>query len=144
MMEKRELLLALRREGKLKGHKPCFVYLKPNLGKIYNEGSAKFIMSLKDDKLYFQRLTLFNGLRESDDFSLNCKRFKEYNLIDKTISMTLILYDINGLFIEINYKARRKDSFTTEDNIVRILDELKKNCNLKEAKYDRNEEETNE
>lgn len=143
-MEKRELLLALRREGKLKGHKPCFVYLKPNLGKIYNEGSAKFIMSLKDDKLYFQRLTLFNGLRESDDFSLNAKRFKEYNLIDKTISMTLILYDINGLFIEINYKARRKDSFTTEDNIVRILDELKKNFNLKEAKYDGATEETNE
>ena len=43
-MEKRELLLALRREGKLKGHKPCFVYLKHNLGKIYNEGSAKFII----------------------------------------------------------------------------------------------------
>ena len=143
-MEKKELLLALRREGKLKGHKPCFVYLKHNLGKIYNEGNAKFIMSLKDDKLYFQRLTFFNNIKEEDDFTLNVKRFKEYNLIDKTISMTLILYDINGLFIEINYKARRKDSFTTEDNIVRILDELKKSCNLKEAVYDRDKEETNE
>ncbi len=144
-MEKREILLTLRREGKLKGHKPCFVYLKHNLGKIYNDGNAKFIMSLKDDKLYFQRLTLFNNIKESDDFSLNCKRFKEYLLVDKTISMTLILFDINGLFIEINYKSRRKDSGTTEDNIMRILDELKKSCNLKEAKSnDGYEEEADE
>ena len=53
-------------------------------------------------------------------------------------------YYLERLNYDLILVARRKDSFTTEDNIVRILDELKKSCNLKEAVYDRDKEETNE
>ena len=143
-MDKRERLLEMRRTRKLKGLKPCFIYLKNNIGKIYNGGRAKFVMSLENNNLYFQRLTFFNNLRENDDFYLNCKRFKTYDETDSGIIKTLILYDDEGRYIEIFYKARRKDSASTEENIYRIIEELKKTNKMKEVDhYDTSEEASN-
>lgn len=132
-MDKREVLLNLRKSRKLKGLKPCFVYLKNNIGKIYNEGRAKFIMSYDKGVLYFQKLTFFNNINEDDDFYLNCKRFVSLEHIDNGIFKVLRLIDKNNLFIDIYYKARRKDSISTEDNILRIIEELKK-LNIVEVK----------
>ena len=51
-MTRRDILLELRQNGKLKGLKPCFVFFRRNLGKIHNEGRGEFIMSFKNNTLY--------------------------------------------------------------------------------------------
>ena len=58
-MDRKSILLNLRNEGKLKGLKPCFVNLNNNAGKIYNGGGGTFIMTLRENTLYFQKLSFF-------------------------------------------------------------------------------------
>ena len=71
-MNKQEFLLEMRKNHTLKGRKPCFISLRFNAGKIYNEGYSEFIMSFKDGILYFQKLTMFfKKLKPALDFELN-------------------------------------------------------------------------
>lgn len=121
-MQRRRIVMELRTSGKLKGGKPCMVYLKNNLGKIYNEGQADFVMTLKNDTLNFQRITfILKRLKPADDFSVNLKTIKEYALFNKTFYNILCLYDINNRFIEIHYNKGIPDTYPTEDNISRII-----------------------
>ena len=55
-MERRELLLQMRKNHTLKGLKPAFVSLKINSGKIYTGGNANFILSLDKNILFFQKI----------------------------------------------------------------------------------------
>ena len=133
-MDRKGILLDLRNEGKLKGLKPCFVNLRPNIGKIYNGGSGTFIMTIRDNTLYFQKLSFFlHRLVPSDDFSVNAKRFTEYKLDRKTALAVLYLYDNEGRFLQIVYQIGTRETFATEDNISRIIKELETSCGLKEA-----------
>lgn len=133
-MNRKDYLLELRQEGKLKGKKPCFITLKLNKGRIYNLGTADFIMSYKDDTLYFQRLSLFfKTLKPKLDFTLNAKRFVEYKFTKKQFMTMLTLYDTAGMFIEIYFQTGTKETYATEDNIYRILRELEAK-GLKEIK----------
>ncbi len=121
-MQRREIIMNLRANGKLKGVKPCMIFLKNNLGKIYNEGQADFVMSIKGDILYFQKITFFlKRLKPADDFTLNLNIIKEYAFFKKSFSNTLCLYDKDKRFIEINYNKGIPDTFPTEDNINRII-----------------------
>lgn len=121
-MQRRRIVMELRTGGKLKGGKPCMVYLKNNLGKIYNGGQADFVMTLKNDTLNFQRITfILKRLKPADDFSVNLKTIKEYALFNRTLYNVLCLYDINNRFIEINYNKGIPDTYPTEDNISRII-----------------------
>ena len=80
-MNRREILLDLRNRGKLKGLKPCFVNLRPNIGKIFNGVAGRFIMTIRDNTLYFQKLSFFlHRLIPGDDFSVNVNRFVEYKI----------------------------------------------------------------
>ena len=51
-MQRKELVNTFRSQGKIKGGKPCVIYLKNNIGKIYNEGYGDFILSQKNNDLY--------------------------------------------------------------------------------------------
>ena len=119
-MDRKAILLDLRNEGKLKGLKPCFVNLRPNIGKIYNGGSGTFIMSIRDEVLHFQKLSFFlHRLVPSDDFNVNVKRFTEYRIDRKTALAVLYLYDKEGRFLQVIYQIGTKETFATEDNISR-------------------------
>lgn len=127
-MDRRAYLMNMRKAGLLKGQKPCFISLRTNLGKIYNEGSADFIMSYRNGILYFQRLSLiFRSLKPKLDFEVHAGRFVEYKFVKKNFINTLYLYDKDGCYIEIHYQKGNLETASTEDNIQRIVDLLKEN-----------------
>lgn len=140
-MDRQQFLLEMRQNHTLKGRKPCFISLRFNSGKIYNEGYGEFIMSFKDGVLYFQKLSRFlKKLKPSDDFELNSKRFIKYDLIKKSFINTLYLYENNDRYIDICYQVGRKEAASTINNIQRIIDEMVENYGLKACaeveKYD--------
>ena len=147
-MNRQSYLLEMRQNHTLKGLKPCFVSLRFNAGKIYNEGYSEFIMSMKGDTLYFQKLSRFlKKLKPKDDFSLNVNRFIEYQIQDKTFMKILYLYDDTGRYIDICYQSGRVDTAPTEDNVLRIINEMCNSHNLKplkEEEYDDSQEEGND
>lgn len=132
-MDRRQYLLNMRQKRLLKGHSPCFVALKLNQGKIYNEGTGYFIMSITDEELIFQRYTLFlNRLKPKDDFTIRINRLKSYKLIIKTIENILYLYDKEGNYIDIHYMKGNRDTLPTEENIARIIRKLVELVNIKD------------
>ena len=144
-MDRKGILLDLRNEGKLKGIKPAFVTLRPNMGKIYNGGSGTFIMSIRNDVLHFQKLSFFiHRLVPGDDFEVNAKRFTEYKLDRRTALAILYLYDSEGRFLQIVYQIGTRETFATEDNISRILKELEEKYGLKQVGDNYGEEPNNE
>lgn len=121
-MQRRQIVMNLRTSGKLKGGKPCMVYFKSNLGKIYTEGRSDFVMSLSKDVLHFQKITTFlRRLKPSEDLSFPISRFKEYTFFRSTFYNTLCLYDAEKKYLEIHYNVGIADTFPTEDNISRII-----------------------
>lgn len=120
-MQRKEIIMDIRTSGYLKGLKPCYVFLRQNIGKIYNGTQADFIMSLKNKTLYFQKLSFFfKKLKPKDDFELNITKFKQYAIFNRTFENVLCLYDRNNNFIEIHYHKGIPDTYITEDNISRI------------------------
>lgn len=131
-MDRKRILLDLRNEGKLKGLKPCFVNLNNNNGKIYNGGGGTFIMTLRDNTLYFQKLSFFiHRLLPGDDFSVNVKRFTEYKINKKSALSVLYFYDKDGRYLPIMYQIGTPDTFSTEENISRIIKKLEEKYGLK-------------
>lgn len=124
-MQRRRILMELRGAGKIKGVKPCIVFLKRNMGKMYNQGTADFVMSVNKYSLHFQKLSLFlRRLQPKDDFSIDLRIIKCYSFMVHSYNNTLTLYDANNRFLEINYHKGIADTFTTEDNINRIIKSL--------------------
>ena len=73
-MNRTQIVQNLRVSGRLKGKKPAVVFLKKNVGEIYNEGVAYFVMTEKNGFLNFQRLTTFTkSLKPEKDFSIELK-----------------------------------------------------------------------
>ncbi len=144
-MDRQQFLLEMRQNHTLKGRKPCFISLRFNSGKIYNEGYSEFIMSFKDGKLYFQKLTkFFKKLKPSEDFELNAKRFIEYRIEERSYINTLYLYDDTGRYIDICYQVGKAENASTIANIQRIIDEMSTDYNLepfKEEEFDDTEDE---
>lgn len=132
-MDRQQYLLNMRQKRLLKGHSPCFVVLKLNQGKIYNDGTGYFIMSINDKELIFQRYTFFlNKLKPKDDFTIRINRLKSYKLVIKTIENILYFYDNEGNFIDIHYMKGGRDTLPTEENIHRIIRKLKELVNIKD------------
>ena len=142
-MDRKAILLNLRNEGKLKGLKPSFVTLRTNAGKIYNGGSGTFIMTIRDNILHFQKLSfLFHRLVPADDFSVNAKRFKEYKVIKKTGITLLYFYDEEGRYLPIFYQTGSSQTFSSEENIDKIIKEFEKNYGLRMEAIDDGEEDS--
>ena len=117
-MDRRYIVQSLRVNGQLKGVKPCVIFLKKNNGDIYLNGMATFVMSIKNDKLYFQRIsTFFHELKPKDDLELDLNRFESYVHVSRSYYNILCLYCKNRNFIEINYDKGTADTYPTEDNI---------------------------
>lgn len=133
-MDKRELLLTMRKDHTLKGLKPAFVNLRMNTGQIYYGPYGEFIMSLRNDILYFQKISTFLKRRQPKyDFEVKCARFSSYTIDVKSYMKTLYLYEESGRFMEIGYMYGTKASASSDENIYRIIEELKKTIGLVEA-----------
>lgn len=135
-MNRKEILMQYRNTKRIKGIKPAYVFLKRNIGKIYNGTSAKFILSIRDNKLIFQKLSFFNNLKPNLDFEINLLKFKEYVYCKMNqYTCSLILYDKNGKFIEIFYNCGLPDTYLSEDNMARIIKDIE-HLGIKEVKND--------
>lgn len=136
-MQRRRIVMDLRTSGLLKGVKPCVIYLKNNLGKIYNEGQADFVLTIKNNRfLNFQKLSFFlHRLKPKDDFTLDLNNFKEYSFFQHMYYNTLCIYDNHKRFIEIHYNKGVSDTYPTEDNMSRIIKILEEK-GIKEIKLD--------
>ncbi len=133
-MDRRNIVQTLRINGQLKGVKPCVIFLKKNFGNIYLNGMATFVMTMKNNKIFFQRLsTFFHELKPKDDFEIDLSRFESYIHVERSYYNILCLYAKSRDFIEINYDKGTADTYPTEDNISRIIEELQK-LGLKEKK----------
>ena len=58
-MGRKETIMEMRVNRLLKGKKPCYVYLRQNIGQIYEGGQSDFIMSITDNFIHFQKLSFF-------------------------------------------------------------------------------------
>ena len=135
-MDKKQFIQELRANRIIKGNRPAFVYLRKNVGNIYKGKKSKFILSIKNDVLYFQKVTFFKGLKPKEDFTLNIKDFIKYRFISYGVFLSsLCLYDGKRNFIEINYDTRRSDSYETEVNMIDISKRLIE-AGLKELVYE--------
>ena len=131
-MNRQQFLLEMRTEHTLKGRKPCFVSLRFNAGKIYNDGYSEFVLSFKDGILYFQKLSrFFKKLTPKKDFTLHADRFIYYKIEDKRFMKILYLYDNTGRYIDICFQTGTYETVSTENNIQRIIDEMMQNYKLK-------------
>ena len=133
-MNRTQIIQNLRVSGRLKGKKPAVVFLKKNIGEIYNGGVAYFVMTEKNGKLNFQRLTFFTkSLKPELDFSIDLKDFTKYVYVKRKIYNILCLYNSKRQFIEINCESGIPDTFLSIRNVEEII-ELLKEMGAKEIK----------
>ena len=127
-MNQKELLISLRSKGILKGVKPVMIQLVKNDGGIYKDGNADFVMTIKDDLLHFQRLSVFfKKPMPNLDFSVNLKNFKEYSIISLNRFVNCIyLYNKKGQYLQMYYSKGTKETYFSEDNLFRMLKEIEK------------------
>ena len=124
-MNKEQFIQKLRADRIVKGNRPAYVYLRKNFGNIYNGGRSDFILSIRNNELIFQKITLFKGLKPSSDFKLKISDFKSFKFISYNMLVNVLcLYDHNRNFIEIYYDTKRSDSYETEVNMNDIVKRL--------------------
>lgn len=132
-MDRKELIQTMREECTLKGKMPAVVFLKLNDGHIYNEGKADFVMSFRDDFIHFQFVSsILHRLKPRYDFQVNARRFIGYRHVTKVVTKELVLYEANGHYLPILYYFGAGDTYTTEDNIKRLIKILETDYNIKE------------
>ena len=99
-------------------------------------------MTLRENTFYFQKLSFFlHRLVPNEDFSVNVKRFIEYKINKKTAIAVLYFYDKEGRFLPVMYQIGTPNTFSTEENISRILKELEEKYGLKMEDEDYGKEE---
>ena len=126
-MNRTQIVQNLRVSGRLKGKKPAVVFLKKNIGEIYNEGVAYFVMTEKNGFLNFQRLTAFTkSLKPEKDFSIELKDFNKYLFVKKSFYNILCLYNSKKQFIEINFDKGTPDTYQSEENISLLIEMFEK------------------
>lgn len=125
-MNQKELLISLRSKGILKGVKPVLVKLIKDNGGIYKDGKGDFVMTIKDDILHFQRLSVFFKKPIPNlDFSVNLKNFKEYSIVTiNSFVNCLYLYNKKGQYLQMFYSKGTKETYFSEDNLFRMLKEM--------------------
>ena len=139
-MDKKEFIQMLRANRIIKGNRPAYIFLRKNFGNIYKGRRSDYIFSISKHQLFFQKVTLFKGLKPKSDFILNVNDFIHYKIINYNMLFnSLCLYDKEGNFIEINYETSRKDSYETEVNMNDIVKRLEE-AGLTELVYDSEEE----
>ncbi|MDE5715508.1 MAG: hypothetical protein K2I42_05180 [Anaeroplasmataceae bacterium] len=126
-MNRKQIILEYRTSGCIKGHRPAIVYMKKNIGKIYLEGQADFILSIGKEHLYFQKLTLFlKKLQPSHDLKIAILDIASYNLRTyNLVTNCLTLYTMDRRFLEIYYNTKTADTYASEQNILKIIELLK-------------------
>ena len=136
-MNQKELLISLRSRGILKGVKPVMVKMNKNNGGIYKDGNADFVMTIKDNLLHFQRLSVFFKKPIPNlDFSVNLKNFKEYSIVSiNSFVNCLFLYNKRGEYLQMFYSKGTKETYFSEDNLFRMLKEIEK-LGIKELRDD--------
>lgn len=122
-MDRRNFLLEMRKQGQLKGEKPCFVMVKYYDSKRRFRG--EYVLSLRNDTFYFQKVNrLFEMLRPNDDFELNVKDFIGFKIEALNHRNAFMLYSKDEDVISFEYMVGLRETFSTEENIERICKTL--------------------
>ncbi len=126
-MGRKETIMEMRVNRLLKGKKPCYVYLRQNIGQIYEGGQSDFIMSITNNFIHFQKLSFFlRRYKPEKDLKVDRKSIKSYTHYNMNIAtMTLILYTYDKKYIQIFYNTGIADTAETENNILGIINMLK-------------------
>ena len=134
-MNQKDLLISLRSSGVLKGIKPVAVKLNKNKGGIYLDGKADYVMTIKDNILYFQRLSVFlKKPLPNLDFSVNLNNFKEYSVLTiNSYVNCLYLYNKKNQYLEMYYLKGTRDTYFSEDNLFRMIKDFE-SLGIKEIK----------
>ena len=139
-MDKQQFIQELRSNRIIKGNRPAFVYLRKKVGNIYKGKTANFILSIRGNELFLQRVTFFKGLRPKEDITLNLNDFVNFRFISYNMFFSsLCLYNKDRNYYEINYDTNRSDSYQTEVNMNDIVKRIKE-AGLDELVYDSEEE----
>ena len=118
-MDRKSFLLEMRRQGQLKGDKPCFVMVKYHDDKRRYRG--EYILSLRNDTFYLQKINrLFEMLRPNDDFELNINNFIGFKIEALNHRNAFTLYSKEDEIISFEYMVGLKETFSTEENVERI------------------------
>ncbi len=124
-MTKKEFIQTLRVNRIIKGNRASYITLKKNFGNIYKGKKSDFIMSITKNELYFQKVTIFKGLKPELDFKLNISEIKHFNVTSyQGLFNTLCLYDHDRNFLEIHFDGISKESRENVVNINDIIDRL--------------------
>jgi hypothetical protein len=115
--------MELRVTRKLKGKKPCFIYMKKNKGQIYNEGQSDFVMTITDKYIHFQKLSFFlRKLQPEKDFKIERGIIKTYSVYQINIATTMLnLYTVDRKYLQIYFNVGIADTIETENNINEII-----------------------
>ncbi len=143
-MDRKGIIMTMRQEGKLKGVKPSIVVLRQNLGRVFGGPYGHFVMSYKNYRLYFQRLSPFlKKLKKEDDFDIPIRMFNEYFILNKRGGYILYLYDPEGRYMEILFPTGTTDTLPFADNVFRLVKELEEEKILIKTDFKKKEEEIN-
>ena len=127
-MDHKELINKYRLLGKVKGVKPAIVRLRTNKASLFNDPSGNFIMSIKGNVLYLQRLSVvFKKLMPNLDLQFNLVNFKEYQLINlNRFVCCLYLLNKKNEFIEIFFNTGTPETYGSHVAILRTIKEFEK------------------
>lgn len=110
MSSEKDFINTLRYEGKIKGNRPFICTMAKSTTTFYNK-SLKYIISYKDDMIYFQSLNYFNELpNQKHDYEINTNLIKAYSYAlpnNNLISFSLITKK-KGLINLLVYKNVKK------------------------------------
>lgn len=120
---RKEVIMELRVTRKLKGKKPCFIYMKKNKGEIYNEGQSDFVMTITDKYIHFQKLSFFlRKLQPEKDFKIERSIIKTYSVYQINIATNMLnLYTVDRKYLQIYFNVGIADTIETENNINEII-----------------------
>lgn len=123
-LDRRSILLEMRKSSQLKGVKPCFVLVKYKTEE--RTYSGEYILSMNKTVLYFQKISkFFSLLHPKDDFQMDITKYCAYKFLHLRGRSNFTLYKEDGETFSIDYMTGTRETFATEDNMVRIAKELK-------------------
>lgn len=147
-MDHKEIINKYRSAGQIKGVKPAIVRLRTNKMSLFTDSTGNFIISMKKNVLYFQRLSVvFKKFIPNLDFQLNLLNFKQYQLVAlNKLVYCLYLFDKKDRFIEIFFNYGTPETYISYDAILRMIKEFEKIgiTEMKSGEYNEDEDTDNE
>ena len=127
-MNHKEIINKYRVSGQIIGIKPAIVHIRRNKASLFKELSGNYIMSIKGNMLYFQRLSVvFKNLMPNLDIHFNLLNFKEYQLVHiNPFTSCLYMAQKKVGFVEIFVSKGTHDTYVSYDSLLRMIKDFEK------------------